>query len=354
MGRIALGIIIAALMLVACNNEVTNRPLDSSSSLTSIPSNNNKTYTDETHRELQYGKLLIDFDDYHIVSDTRSDNTETFKYKIDSGRSGPETHITIKVRSIEKQDFPDTESILSYLGGISPNYEKIRIYNNVTDDSGIIGLYIVTEGRLTNYVVYYRDAYYLVESDNSMLDVYLFKNDPTANYEVDNQKIQCADSFTTNVNVTISNNENDFDKAEYDILQGKDGTEYLGELSRDEDEQYHFTLKNEKGENLLTLSTYGEFYDVIKFLDANMDGYADIRFLEEPGTFNNSYALFVWDESAKNFVKVKCEEMLSEFDVHDGYLLNQQKADENSGVSQKLVWDKNTLIKESEEQYQTD
>ncbi|MEO3946652.1 hypothetical protein [Gorillibacterium sp. CAU 1737] len=342
MRRIALGIIIiAALILVACNHEVTN---------------NAKTYADETHKELHYGKLIIYFDDYHLVSDTRSDNTGIFTYKVDKGRVRPETNITLKVRSIEKQDFPNTESILSYLGGISPDYERIRIYKNVTDDSGIIGVYSVTVGRLTNYVVYYRDAYYFVESDSSMLDMYLFKNDPTANYEVDKRKIQCADSYTTHVRVTTANNENDFEKAEYEILQGKDGAHFFGEINRDENRpyRYHFTLKNEKGENRLALSTYGEFYDVIEFIDANRDGYADIRFLEEPGTFNNSYALYVWDESANNFVKVQCDEMLSEFEVHDGYLLNWQKADYNSGVIQKLVWDQNTLLKESEKHYQAD
>lgn len=363
MGRITPRImIIAVLMLVACNKEATNRPLDSSSGLTSSPSISPsispsvdvKTYVDETHKELQYGKLLINMDDYHIVSDTRSDNSGIFKYTIDTGKSGPESNITIKVRSIEKQAFSNTDHILSYLSDISPHYEKIRMYNQVTDDSGIIGLYSVTEGRLTKYVVCYREACYFVESDYSLLDIHLFKNDPAVNYELDKQKIQCADSFTTHVNVTTASNENGFEKAVYDILQGKDGANYVGKLSRDENEEYHFILENEKGAKLLQLSTYGEFYDVIQFLDVNMDGYADIRFLEESGTFNNSYALYVWDESAKNFMKVKCDERLSEFDVHDGYLLNYQKADQNSGLIQKLVWDKNTLIKKSEEPYQTD
>ena len=93
---------------------------------------------------------------------------------------------------------------------------------------------------------------------------------------------------------------------------------------------------------------------VIKFLDVNMDGYADIQLLEEEGVKNNSYALYVWDDSDMTFVKVRCDEMLSYFEVHDGYLVNWVKEDSRSGIIQKLIWDKNTLIKESEEQYQAD
>ncbi|KPV61220.1 hypothetical protein QJ48_01055 [Paenibacillus sp. A3] len=373
MKRLASGVIIlAVLILVGCNNVATNRQPDPTnslissptSSLTSSPSNSPssspsnyvKTYKDETQKQIQYGKLSINFDEYHIVSDTSSDDNETFILEIDKGKVQPKTHMTITIRAIKKQDFLNTENIVSYLSDMSPNYEKIRIYNNVTDDSGIISLYSVTGGGLTNYVVCYRDACYLVESDYSILKVYLFKNNPTANYMVNKLKIECANSFTTNVNQTIYYNKNKFEKAKYDIVQGNGGTKYSAELSYDNKEYIsNFTLKNEKGENLLTLSTdaSGSKEDTIKFLDVNMDGYADIQFLEEEGTMNNRYALYVWDDSAKNFVKVKCDEMLSYFEVHDGYLQNWQKESANSGVIQKLVWkNKNTLIKESEEQYQ--
>ncbi|MDF2858682.1 MAG: hypothetical protein K0Q87_4533, partial [Neobacillus sp.] len=316
-----------------------------------------KTYKDETHKQIQYGKLSINFDGYHIVSDTSSDHNETFKLEIDKGKVRPATHMTIAIRAIKKQDFFNTENIISYLSDLSPNYEKIRIYHNVTDDSGIINLYSVTGGGLTHYVVCYRDACYLVESDYSILEIYLFKNNPTANYEVNKLKIECANSFTTNVNQTIYYNKNKFERAKYDIIQGKGGTKYSAELNFDNKKYMNnFTLKNEKGENLLTLSAEASGFNediAIKFLDVNMDGYADIQFLEDEGAMNNSYALYVWDDSEKNFVKVKCDEILSYFEVYDGYLKNWQKGSANSGVIQKLVWkNKNTLIKESEEQYQ--
>jgi hypothetical protein len=373
--KIALGIIIlAVLMLVGCNNVVTNKnkvtesaatkqsvqstsPTSSPTSIqSSTPTNYVKSYEDETHKEIQYGKLSFNIGSYHIVSDTSSDNIETLQCEIDEGEgySWTKVQMTITVRAIEKQDFIDTESVISYVSDRYPNYEKIKIYNNVTDDSEIISLFIVTEGELTNYIVSYKDASYLIQSDVD--EIYLLKNNPSEYYEVVNQKIECANSFTANVNAIISYNDNEFEKAKYNIIQGKDGTKYSAELSYDNKEYlYNLKLKNEKGENLLTLSTHGEFNDIIKFLDVNMDGYADIQFLKQAGAMNNSYDLYIWDDTAKNFIKVKCDEMLSYFEVHDGYLRNWQKESANSGVIQKLVWkNKNTLIKESEEPYHAD
>lgn len=366
MKKLVIGIIfIAVLMLVGCNDGVTNNQKDSTgnpisisnSSPTSNPTNYVKTYKDESHKQIQYGKLSFNIGVFHIVSQTRNDNMEIFKCEIDKGETRPETHMTIKVREIERKDFSDNISIVSYLSGMSPNYEKIRIYNNVTNDSEIISLYNVTGDGMTNYIVCYKDACYLVESDYSILEIYLFKNNPKANYEVNNLKIECANSFITNVNETIYYNKNKFDKAIYDIIQGKGGTKYSAELNFDNEEYINnFTLKNEEGDNLLTLSAEASGYNedsAIKFLDVNMDGYVDIQFLEEEGTLNNSYALYVWDDSAKKFIKVKFNEMLSHFEVHNGYLQNWIKESENSGVIQKLVWENmNTLILESEEKYQ--
>jgi len=118
-----------------------------------------------------------------------------------------------------------------------------------------------------------------------------------------------------------------------------------------------FVLKNEEGKKLLELSVSSAFDKsaIIKFLDLNRDGYVDIQFLETEGTMNNIYALYVWDDSQKNFVQVKCDEMLSAIEAYDGYLMNWQKAGADSGIVQKLVWkDKFTLVKESEEAYQAE
>lgn len=367
MKRIALGItIIAILILVGCNNVVTNNRVDTSTKIEKVEeyseigiveqqiqsnnsSINNEIYDNETHKEIQYGKLSFDLNLYHIVSHMRSDKIETFMLELDEGEVRPQIHVTITIQTIKKQDLLNMESIMSYLMGLSQDYEKIMVYNNVTDDSGITSLYSVTGGGLTDYLVCYNDVCYLIESNYGKLDIFLLKNYPNANYEVNNQQIECANSFAAYVKETISF---DINRVEYDIIQGKDGIKYYADLSIDEENQYSFVLKNEESRNLLTLSTYAsDLQDVIKFLDINMDGYVDVQFLESSGTLNNSYGLYVWDNFMKSFIKVKCDEMLSDVEVYDGYLLNWQKADTESGIIQKLVWKEHTLIKESEEQY---
>lgn len=381
--------ILTVLILVGCNNAKTNSQVDTATQLeenedtetasttlsnqtgqpdsitdssTGIQSDNSsdhtETYDDETHKEIKYEKMSFSIGSYHIVSHTSSGNIETFECEIDKGKgySWTKPHITITVRAIEKNDFPDTKSIVAYLSDRYPNYDKITIYNNIIDDSGIISFYVVSEGDERKYIVYFEDASYLIESAND--EIYLlssYKNYPSEYYEIFNQKVECANSNITNVIETVTYNEDECAKAEFVITQGKGGAKYFADLIRDEGLYYHFTIKDENDKQLLKLNTIGEFTDILEILDVNMDGYADIQILGEPGTLNNSYDLYVWDENDLNFVKVKCDEMLSEFEVHDGYLLNWQRDGADSGVVQKLIWkDNNTLIKESEEQYKAD
>lgn len=333
----------------------TSSPTQSpTSSPTASPSDYVKTYDDETHKDIQYGELSFNTRYYHIVSEISSDDIITYECEIDKGEVSPRTNMTITIREIKKQEFLNTDSIISYLSDMSPDYRNIMVYNNVTNDYGIISLYTVTGGGLTNYIVNYNDACYLIESDYSSLDFFLLLSFAEPNYEIDNQKIECADSFTANFNETISYDDQ---KVEYDILQGKNGRKYSAELniSNDEEYNYQFTLNNEEGKNLLTLySDALSIADTVNILDVNMDGYADIQFMIGEGARNNEYDLYVWDESANNFVKVKCDEMLSDLEVNDGYLLNYWGDGYSAGVKQKLVWDGNSLILESEEEYQAD
>lgn len=357
-------IIIAVLILAGCSDGVANSLLDSTGSLsrtlTSIPTisplNYDKTYTDEIHKLIQYGKLTFNIDVFHIVSQTQRDNSEIFKCQIDKDERRPKNHMTIKISEIEKKNFTDTRSVVSYLSEISHNYEKLTIYHNVKDESGIISLYIVTGGGQTKYIIYLKDSCYLIESDADFLEICMFKNDPTANYEENNLRIVCAGSFITNISKTIYYDKDKFQKGIYEIIQGKGGARYSAELSFNSKEYINkFTLINETGNNLLAISTetsgfYGDL--AIEFLDVNMDGYVDIQILEKEGALNNGFALYVWDDSIKNFLKVKHDGLLSNFEVHQGFINNWVKESGNSGVIEKLVWiNKYTLVKESEELY---
>lgn len=272
----------------------------------------------------------------------------------DEAYSWTETNMNVVVRNIEKQDLLDIESILSYISKLYPEYTSITIYEDINDDSGIKNLFVITERELTKYIVNYSDISYLIESDVD--EIYLFDNYPSDYYEVNNTKIECEDFFITNVREFLTFSGDEFKKAEYDIVQGKDGSKYSGELSYDNEEYtYKFNLKNEDCENQLSISAYASYYgDVIEILDVNMDGYADVKYTEQEGTLNSIYGIYVWNDTIKNFIKVKCDDELTYFEVFDGYLECWAKNDWQSGVVKKFVWDKNTLVKVSEEDYKTD
>gem|GEM_PF-1152441 len=92
----------------------------------------------------------------------------------------------------------------------------------------------------------------------------------------------------------------------------------------------------------------------IDFLDANCDGYTDIA-VYIGGTLNEAWDLYVWDEDSRMFVKVFYEgfEMLSFYEIYDDHVVNWVR-DYNHSIKQTLVWEGNTLIKQSENRYDTE
>ena len=177
--------------------------------------------------------------------------------------------------------------------------------------------------------------------------------------DMSNERIECADSFITDVYSNVSlDEENKLEKAEYKIIQGKDGTKYSAELSYDSKEYlYNFTINNESGINLLSLSTYASYYGaVFNILDLNMDGYADIQFLTAEGTMNSVYDFYLWDAAAMNFVKAECDDELLfiELKVYEDYLQLWGRNNASSGAIVKYKWIGNKLVKMSEEEYHAD
>jgi hypothetical protein len=188
----------------------------------------------------------------------------------------------------------------------------------------------------------------------------LISGDPFSEDEIRDmakEEIECADSYITDVYSNVSlDEEGEFDKAEYKIFQGKDGTKYCAELKY-EDSEYYFTLNNENEENILSLSTYAYYYgDVFEFIDLNMDGYADIKFLKEEGAMNSVYDFYLWDAHTMNFIKAECEDELlfTDMEVYDGYLQLWGRNSGSSGAITKYKWDGNKLARISEEEYHAD
>jgi len=126
-------ILTSLLVLVGCDNVMTQSPAVTSSGIQPVntsggQSNNSsgsessyvETYTDESHKQIQYGKLSFDIGEFHVVSRKRSDNTETFECEIDKGKTRPQTRMSVKIQEIEKMDFADIQTIASYLKVMIP------------------------------------------------------------------------------------------------------------------------------------------------------------------------------------------------------------------------------------------
>lgn len=176
---------------------------------------------------------------------------------------------------------------------------------------------------------------------------------------MDKVKIECADSFITDVYSSIIMDEKDnFKEAKYSIIQGKDGTKYTAELRYDsKDYIYYFKVHDESGKNLMSLTTSASYYgDVFEVLDLNMDGYADIKLLTAEGTMNCVYDFFLWDAAAQKFTKAVCDEELlfAEMEAHEDHLQLWGRNSGSSGVITKYKWEGNKLLKISEEEYHAD
>ena len=77
-----------------------------------------KTYKDETHKEINLGQRKIKLYDYHVVSDLRIDNINTFTCRINEGEDSVDNKMTISVIPINKQEFKNTENIITYLSSL--------------------------------------------------------------------------------------------------------------------------------------------------------------------------------------------------------------------------------------------
>jgi hypothetical protein len=138
----------------------------------------------------------------------------------------------------------------------------------------------------------------------------------------------------------------------YTIHHKKDKSTYVVIATRDEEEHYNIQLFDEKSNIQQTLKL-GKLREMIEFRDVNLDGCLDIvtRIFQEHDTdVGYIHDLYVWDTSSKNFIRVIYEgfDMLAWFTVHEGYIENFIRGSSpDDSVMQKLIWNGNTLTKES-------
>lgn len=372
MSKIYLGMILVfVLTLFGCGTTASQQSKDQLSNPSDSPTvtpitspttvenvvtpNSAKYYSDENHKTIKYGKLLVDLGIYHIVLETFNGSDYIIGYKEDQSISDNDSPVeNMIIKEIENLGLMSKESIKSYLIKMMPSYENIRIYNNITEDSGITNLSVISGSGKTYCITNFDDTSYLIESNINTIEWYIFTTaSNTANYEEINQNIECAKSFSASIHEIIDYESETID---YDILQGKNGKRYTAVLNFGGDDRDSFILKNDNDKDILNISLGGvEPNREVIFIDVNLDGYVDIQTVDIEGAMNSLYNLYVWDEAAGNFVKVECDTEISYFEVNDGCLVTWEKGGADSGIQKVLSWkDNKTLVKISEEEYHTD
>jgi hypothetical protein len=134
----------------------------------------------------------------------------------------------------------------------------------------------------------------------------------------------------------------------YIIHHDKDDTTYTITLTKDIKSNYTLDVFDKELNNLQSINL-GHIPEGVDFMDVNLDGYTDIV-ANTGGTWNETHELYIWDAFSQNFTKVVFEgfEMLSFFEVHDGYLENFIRGnDPDDSIKEKVIWNGSTLVKES-------
>ncbi|WP_313563662.1 XAC2610-related protein [Ruminiclostridium cellobioparum] len=360
MKKIYLGIIVIFILtLVGCGKTAIQQRHDQSGDPSDSPtvaenvgtSNVVKNYSDENHKVIEIGKLSVKLDTYHIVSETYNGSSYAIRYKEDKSPSDNNSPVdTIIIREMKNLNLMDKKSIKSYLINMMPSFEDIKIYNNITDDSGVTYLSTISGGGKFYCIVNFGNISYLIDSNLRAIEYYIFNTLQNIAYEEIKQNVECANSFSASIHEII---DYETETVKYDMTQGKNGKKYSAELSSGGDGRCNYTLKNDKDKNILNMTSgMGELSEVIRFIDVNLDGYADIQVLDQSGAMNSLYNLYIWDESVNNFVKVKCDADISYFEVNEGCLVTWQRSGADSGNQTVLAWkDNKTLVKVSEEEY---
>ena len=145
-----------------------------------------------------------------------------------------------------------------------------------------------------------------------------------------------------------------FDTQTYEYRPEPDRTIYtLTSIMNSYNKDYRIQLFDTDG-NLQSSIELDESVHQIGFQDVNMDGYEDVV-IGYDGALNQPHDLLVWNNSTKSLNNVVYVgfDMLSHFEIHDGYLMCWGKDTASTGSIQKLVWNGNSLILESEERYET-
>lgn len=299
---------------------------------------------------IAYGNHFFEYSNYNIIS--KSDNTDSVDFKLEA--NDPDSffgkEISLKIKKSSATPFKSVENMISYAQKNYNAYDSLKVYFNLTEDTGVTAYYEIQRDKKAYYFVFYGDKAYEIESSSSYTNLKISSSFDKPSYEQINEVISNQKTGAANLVKKYSFYKN---SGIIEILQNAANLKFtavirLIEYNPELEGNYVIEVKNSTGETLISSTLYaGSDYDAfIKVLDLNGDGYMDLQILKSEGIRNNSYDLYLYDESIHNFIKVDIgDEILSTIEMKQGYICNWSADNDALGTVTYYVIEGNKLVK---------
>lgn len=298
---------------------------------------------------IAYGNHFFEYSNYNIIS--KIDNTDSVDFKLEA--NDPDSffgkEISLKIKQSSVTPFKSVENMISYAQKKYNTYDSLKVYFNLTEDTGVTAYYEIQKDKKAYYLVFYGDKAYEIESSSSYTNLKISSSFDKPSYE---QIKEVISNQNTAVNLV---KKYSFYKNSgiIEILQNAANLKFTAVISAIENNSalegnYVIEVKNSTGETLISSTLFaGSDYDAfIKVLDLNGDGYMDLQILKVEGARNNSYDLYLYDKSNHNFIKVDIgDEMLSTIEMKQGYICNWSADNGELGTVTYYVIEGNRLVK---------
>lgn len=312
------------------------------------------TYKNEKNKVITYGKVKFDISPYHIVSRTEKDDYVEFYCEPDKGKDEGNQSKIYRIQKYDKGDIKTFYDAKRYFDD-TIKYVWLFNYQNIVDESGIINLY-VSESDGTddnNYICCYKDETYIINTNDIYLKFNLVECD-LMDYLVNSMDVEDITVAGKLEKKVIENMFFKAKKAEYKIYSNEDILEYSAKLKITrvkKNTPYRFSYKIYDANNkLLQEIKWKCILDVYpKLMDMNQDGNVDLQITVDQAINYDINKFYLWNEEKQHYEKVIYDGVLSDINICDGYILNFIRAGAKGYYVEKLVWDGNKLIKESEE-----
>lgn len=362
--KIIIGLIILSLLVVVSlmlrnNNYIEKANTDTTensdikmesnddkidSKVEDLKNTNTILFTSRENKIIEYGKIFIEFSDYHITSYTENKNSAVFKLKLDDTNTYSDEEITFKITESNKSSFESTENMVAYAKEVYTAYDNLKVFYNIIDDYGVTAYYQVEKDGKAYYLVFYTDKAYEIESTSSLIGTEITSSFHEPSYEQVNEDILSENLVLANVKREYRYFEN---RAKIEIFQSKSKEKIIVEVGTVENE-HTIEVKNPDGKVLVSSQLYGDnFYRLfVQVLDLNGDDYVDLQILKTQGTRNNEYDLYIYNEDMNDFIKIDIgNHLLSNIEIRDGYIYNYTNDSPDIGEGEYFLIEGDKLVK---------